>query len=95
LVFAGLPSQYFPLTYTTFRIERAILGDESGGLSLGQHPPARGQRAAGVATVENLGLPGAWLGAAFFALHPVQVESVAWITERKNVLMGFSFCSVW
>lgn len=29
--------------------------------------------------------------AAFFALHPLHVESVAWVSERKDVLSGFFF----
>jgi protein O-mannosyl-transferase len=41
--------------------------------------------------LRSLTIPGAWLGAALWALHPVQVETVAWITELKNTQSGLFY----
>lgn len=85
------PSQYFPLVYTVLRMERHLWGLASPGYHWVNILFHAANAIVLWDVLRRLKIPGAWLGAAFFALHPVQVESVAWVTELKNVLSLF-FC---
>lgn len=91
----GTNAQYYPLTFTSF-----WLNYQAGGLNpIGYHLINVILHAANTLLVWRLlrvmRIPAAWFGAALFALHPVNVESVAYIDERKNVLSGFFFlCSL-
>ncbi len=91
---AGATQQYYPLLHSAFWVQHRLWGDHPLGyhiVTLLLHAGSavlfalilrrlfdsdRAESSAGVA----------WLAALLFALHPVHVESVAWITEQKNTL---------
>jgi tetratricopeptide (TPR) repeat protein len=85
--------QYFPLAHTVFWLESNIWGDSTLGYHLLNILLHFFSAIMLVRILRKLGIRGSWLAGAIFALHPVMVESVAWITELKNTLSGVFFLS--
>ena len=89
--FSSESEQYQPLTYTTFWLERRLWGLRPEGY----HWVNVALHAANAVLVwlilRKIGIRAAPVAALLFALHPVNVESVAWIYERKNVLSGLFY----
>jgi protein O-mannosyl-transferase len=87
----GATQQYYPLLYSAFWFEHALWGDSVTGYHLINVLLHLTSALLLVVLLRRLGIPGAWLAAYLFALHPVQVETVAWISEQKNTLSTVFF----
>ncbi len=84
-------AHYWPMVYSSFWLENHLWG---------LHPLYNHLVNVALHAINSVALgfllcrlrvKGAWLAAAIFALHPVHVESVAWVIERKDLLCAFFF----
>ena len=85
--------QYYPLVFSSYWLEYRLWGVDARGChatNVAVHATAV-CGALLLARRLGLGMAAAVFVAALFAVHPVQVASVAWVSERKNVLSGLFY----
>ena len=82
---------YWPLVYTTFWLEHKLWGFAPAGYHIVNVLLHLANTLLVWHLVRRLAVPGAWMVAAVFAVHPLHVESVAWVIERKDVLSGLFY----
>ncbi|MDA8746085.1 tetratricopeptide repeat protein [Rubripirellula amarantea] len=83
--------QYYPFVHSTFWLEYQTWGLNARGYHIVNIIIHMLNALLLWRVCRRLDIPLAWLIGLIFALHPVHVESVAWITERKNVLSGLFY----
>ena len=92
----GATQQYYPLLHSAFWLEHRLWGTRSSATTSRMSCCTRLAAFLVVLILRRLAVPGALLAGLIFALHPICVESVAWISEQKNTLSAvFYLASVY
>lgn len=94
----GATPQYYPLTFTLFWMQHRLWGMDPLGYHLVNLMLHLLNACLLGWLMVRLRIPGAWWAACLFAVHPVHVMSVAWVTELKNVLslaLGLGSIHAW
>ena len=87
----GATQQYYPLVHSFFWFEHAFWGEAASYYHITNILLHSLVALLLVAVVKKLEIRGAWLAGFIFTLHPVHVESVAWITEQKNTISAIFY----
>ena len=82
---------YWPVVYTTFWVEHMLWGLDPVGYHVVNVVLHAANTTLVLALLRRLGMPGAWVAAAVFAVHPMHVDSVVWAIERKDVLSALFY----
>ena len=83
--------QYYPLLHSAFWVEHRLWGDAVLGYHAANLVLHTASALLIVVLLRRLRAPGAWVAGLLFLVHPVCVESVAWISEQKNTLSLFFY----
>jgi len=82
----GATQQYYPALHSAFWMEHRLWGDAPSWYHVANVVLHGCAACLLYRVLRRLSVPGAFLGAALFAVHPVCAESVAWVSEQKNTI---------